>query len=122
MGGCTGACAPDLDGVQLRWGEAVVCLSRSWMRPEGGGSLRTGALLPVPSLLRALLREPEGERDVPGSSQGTIHTGASRGKRKHDGAIPGQTQRDALADLRAALVGAPRGRDGAACWHEGVAR
>src|SRR5215211_780765 len=58
MGGCAGACAPELDGVQLRWRETVVHLSGSRLRPQGCGPLRTWTLLPVPPLLRSRLREP----------------------------------------------------------------
>jgi hypothetical protein len=43
-------------------------------------------------------------------------------QREHDATFPGEAQGDALEDLRVALVGAPRGRDGAANWYEGVAR
>src|SRR3712207_5922593 len=44
--------------VALEWtacdfrGEALVCLSRSGLRPEGCGPLRAGALFPVPPVLR----------------------------------------------------------------------
>src|SRR5215208_2573458 len=72
---------PDLDGVQLRRGEAVVCLSGSGLRPQGCGSVRTGALLPVPPLLRPRLREPAGERDAPCSSPGAGEPGEARRER-----------------------------------------
>jgi hypothetical protein len=50
--------------VPLEWtpcnlgGEALVHMSWSGMRPEGCGSLRAGALFPVPVLPRPPLREP----------------------------------------------------------------
>ena len=45
------------------------------------------------------------------------------GEREHDGAFSGEVQKCAPEDLREALVGgAPRGGDGAASSHEGVAR
>jgi hypothetical protein len=100
----------------------MVHLSGSRVRPEGGGPLRAGEVFPVPSLLRSGLREPARERDEPRPSQGLEDTGEARRQREHAGAVPGEAQGDALADLRAALVGAPRGGDGAACSHEGVAR
>jgi hypothetical protein len=52
--------SPELDSLQLRRTEAVVHLSRRGMRPEGCSPVRTRALLPVPTLLRALLPEPTG--------------------------------------------------------------
>src|SRR5215212_9371122 len=122
MGRRGGNRAPCLDDLQLRWREALLRLPWSGMRTEGSGFVRAGALLPVPSLLRARLREPAGERDVPGSSQGAIHTRAPRREREHDEAVPREAQGYALEDVRAALVGAPRGGDGAAYSHEGVVR
>src|SRR5215204_1128476 len=46
MGRGKGARAPELDGLQLRWREALVRLSWCGMRPQGRGSVRAGALLP----------------------------------------------------------------------------
>ena len=57
----------------------MVHLSRSRIRPEGSDAVRTGTLLPVPSLLRSRLREQEGERDVPGSPQGACYPREARG-------------------------------------------
>ena len=74
MGRRTGARTPELDGLQLRWGEALVCLSRSGLRLESSDPVRAWALLPVPSLLRSCLREPAGERDEPCSSPGAGDT------------------------------------------------
>src|SRR5829696_3166429 len=88
MGGYQGAGRTSLDGVELRWREAVVYLPRSGMRPEGSTPLRTRALLPVPSLLPARLREPARERDVPRHSQGAGDAGEARRERDHDAAIP----------------------------------
>jgi hypothetical protein len=86
--------------VSLDWtkcnfgGEAVVCLSRSGLRPEGSCDVWTGALLPVPSLLRSGLREPAGEPDDPCSSPGAVHQGAPRREREHDDAVPGEAKGD----------------------------
>ena len=60
-----GARVPHLDSVQLRWGEAVVRLPWSRVRPEGGCPVRAREVFPVPPLLRSRLREPAGERDAP---------------------------------------------------------
>src|SRR5829696_9312254 len=106
-----GTRGPHLDGLQLRWGEAVVHLSRSGLRPQGCGSVWAGSLLPVPSLLRSRLRESARGQDVPGLEEGTEDKEAPRREREHDGAILGEAQGDAPKDLRAALVGVPRGRD-----------
>ena len=95
MGRGKGARAANLDGVQLRWGEAVVRLSRSGLRPEGGGTLRPRTLFPVPSLLQPSLREPAGERDAPCSSPGADNTGEARRECEHDEAIPGEAEGDA---------------------------
>ena len=66
----------------------MVRLPGSRVRPEGGGPIRSGEVFPLPPLLRSGLREPAGERDVPGSAQGTGHKGAPRREREHDGALP----------------------------------
>ena len=65
----------------------MVHLSRSRIRPEGSDAVRTGTLLPVPSLLRSRLREQEGERDVPGSPQGACYPREARWEREHDEAF-----------------------------------
>src|SRR5215208_3590295 len=122
MGRRARASAPYLDGVQLRRREAVVRLSRCGMRPEGSGTLRTGALLPVPPLLRSRLREPAGERDAPCSSPGAIHPGEARREREDDGAVPREAQGNAPRYLYETVLRAQRGRDGAVSRHEGVAR
>jgi hypothetical protein len=70
----------------------VICLSRSWMRPQGCHPLRTGALPPVPPLLRPGLREPAGERDDPCPSPGTGDKGEARRERGHDEAVSRKTQ------------------------------
>ena len=88
MGRCAGARAPELDSVQLRWGEAMVRLPWSGLRQEGSTPLRTWPLLPVPSLLRARLRESARGQDVPGLEKGTEDKEAPRRERVHDGAIP----------------------------------
>jgi hypothetical protein len=49
MGRRAGTRAPDLDGVQLRRGEALVRLSGSQVRPEGRGPVRAGEVFPVPA-------------------------------------------------------------------------
>jgi hypothetical protein len=69
-------------------GEAVVCLSWCGMRPEGCGSVRSGALLPVPLLLRSRLRESERAQDAPSTQEGTEDQEALGRQREHDGAIP----------------------------------
>src|SRR5215207_7322078 len=122
MGRPAGARVPRLDGVQLRRGEAVVHLSGSRMRPEGGNPVRAGTLLSVPSLLRSGLRESAGERDAPCPSPGAGDPGEARWACEHDGAVPREAKGDALEDVRAALVGAPRGGYGAASGYEEVAR
>src|SRR5215211_2090297 len=99
MGGCKGAGRISLDGVQLRRREALVRLLRSVLWPEGGNPVRTWTLLPVSLLLRPGLRKPEGKRDVQGTPQSAIHTGASWREREHDGAIPREAQGDALEHL-----------------------
>src|SRR5215211_7855033 len=81
MGRGKGDSVPCLDGLQLRRGEDLVHLSRSGLRQEGCGSVRSWALLPVSPLLRAPLREPAGERDVPRHPQGTIHPQTAWGQR-----------------------------------------
>src|SRR5215207_2304885 len=95
VGRRAGARAPDLDGVQLRWREALVRLSWSSLRSEGSSPLRSGPLLPVPSLLRSGLRKSAGERDAPCSSPGADNPGAPWREREHDEALPGEAQGDA---------------------------
>src|SRR5215212_4453455 len=102
-----------MDGLQLWRRETVVHLSGSWMQSEGSSPLRSGTLLSVPPLLRPQLRESAGERDEPGPPPGAGDPGEARWEREHDRAFPREAKGDALEDLRAALVGAPRGGDGA---------
>jgi hypothetical protein len=117
-----GDSAPLLDGMQPRWAEALVLLSRRGVWPQGSDPLRSGMLFPVPALLRLKLREPAGDRDVAGSTQSAGYPGAAWWECEHDGAVPGEAQGDALANLRAAFLGAPRGRDGAAYWYSRESR
>ena len=63
-----------------------------------------------------------GQQDVPGVAPSPEDQRAPWREREQDGAVPGEAKGEALEDLRAALVGAPRGGDGAAGRHEGVAR
>jgi hypothetical protein len=80
--------------VPLSWtacnfgGEAVVCLSGSWMWPEGSNPLRTWALLPVPPLLRPPLRKPARRQDAPGLEESTEDKRRPGRQREHDGAVP----------------------------------
>ena len=57
----------------------MVHLSRSWMLSEGCNPVRAGALLPVPSLLRARLRESARRQDAPGLEESTEDKGRPRG-------------------------------------------
>src|SRR5215212_1671523 len=92
MGGDTGTPAPQLDGMQLRRGKAVVYLPWSGKRQEGCGPVRSGALLPVPPLLRSRLRESAGGRDEPNASPGAGDTGEARREHDHDGVLPGEAR------------------------------
>src|SRR3712207_2906540 len=79
------------------------------------------SLLPMPTLLRPPLREPARGQDASSLEKGAEDQGAAGRQHEHDGAFPGEAQRDASKDIHEDVLGASRGRDGTPRWYEGMA-